>query len=177
VRIQLATATTLEATDQELTASEQAACGLLPGEERRGDFRAGRLAARRAAARLSAPVHVSVTHRDGLAAAVAAPAGVRPGVDLERVGAVAGAHARYFLTPRERRAGRFDPTILWSLKEAAWKALRLKPGTPLTALELEFDPHGRLGALRLAGTPHRARATLVPSWPGYVLAIVAVEDR
>ena len=69
-----------------------------------------------------APVAVSLSHRHGRALAVAAPAGVRVGCDLERV------------EPRHRAlagrlgladgAGDQEVTLVWAAREALAKALR-----------------------------------------------------
>lgn len=191
-----------------LTRSERGADASQPSAQARRDFRAGRVAAKRAAASLlamdrldrleiaacpGAPPEVrlldergggsqrtrlvvSLSDRDGRGAAMAAPAGARIGVDLERAGAVAEAHARYFLTPRER-LGRTegDLTALWALKEAAWKALRLSDATPFAALELHTNEDGALSGLSLGGVWRRARARFSEPWPGWVLAAVEVE--
>ena len=119
---------------------------------------------------------VSLTHRDGRTAAIAAPAGAHVGIDIERLGAVAPGHERYFLTSGEReRAGRCG-ALLWALKEAAWKALALDGGVAFHELELDVDGGGRLRAVRLRGRATRASGTLSTPWPGYVLATVVLED-
>lgn len=159
-----------------LTTQEAEQCARLEGSGPRSDFRAGRLAAKRAACgigtahshrriqissladgapRLSVldrhgaerplDARVSISHRDGLAVAVVAPAGVRVGVDLERSGSVPLQAIRYFLTPAEQRMAVYvDPTVLWSLKEAAWKALGLGPSVPFHAMALCTDGPGQL---------------------------------
>jgi 4'-phosphopantetheinyl transferase EntD len=165
------------------------------------DRRASRLAARRAVGQLvgdDAPVAitrrpgrapkvrllghdarelaVSLTHRDGCAAAIAAPAGARVGIDLEREHVVRPEHAHYFLTPRER-VGRTLPLVsLWALKEAAWKALALGGDVEFHALELELTECGVLRALWLRGVRHAVTASLTSPWPGWVLATVQLED-
>jgi phosphopantetheinyl transferase (holo-ACP synthase) len=159
-----------------LTTQEAEQCARLAGRRPRSDYRAGRLAAKRAvcgsgsahphrriqissladeAPRLSVldrhgrerslDARVSISHRDGLAVAMVAPPGVRVGVDLERSGSVPLQAIRHFLTPAERGMVMYvDPAVLWSLKEAAWKALGLGPSVPLHAMELRTDGPGQL---------------------------------
>ncbi len=168
------------------------------------DSRAGRLAAKRAAAALAGlpaltrieiqsrlgqapevfwreasghrrplPLALSLTHRHGRAAAAVATRSLGIGVDLERRGAVAPEQARYFLAPGERRlAAHLDATLLWTLKEAAWKALGLGAAVPFQALELVLDGERRLCALAIHAAPQPARARLFTPWPGFVLAVV-----
>lgn len=169
-----ATATDGDSARFALSAAERVRCSELPTPTGRRDFRAGRLAAKRAATALlgalpsrcleirsggdtpptltvledagrhrAVPVGLSISHRDDRAVAAAAPARLRVGVDLERSGSIPRSHARYFLAPSEMRfASDTDVTVLSSLKEATWKALRLGRGVP-------FKP-----------------------WPGYHLATV-----
>ena len=121
-----------------------------------------------------AGVAVSLAHRDGRAAAVAAARGTPIGVDVERAGAVAPEHVRYFAGPAEAEAGPRDPTALWALKEAAWKALRLGPSCPLRALGLEFDAAGQVCAVVVRERRLRARAVLARPWPEHVVAVLLV---
>ncbi|HWJ24344.1 MAG TPA: hypothetical protein VNS52_18440, partial [Gemmatimonadaceae bacterium] len=86
--------------DDWLAPAERAACARLATPAARDDYRASRLAARRAVAQLDlAPAGrsftLSLTHRlgRGAAAATAVP-GVRVGVDLELAGSVAPDRAR-----------------------------------------------------------------------------------
>ena len=69
---------------------------------------------------------VSRSHTRGLAAALAAPAPARLGVDVVRVDRVTRRHAEAVAGPGERRAlARWEPlagAIAWALKEAAAKA-------------------------------------------------------
>ena len=166
------------------------------------EYRASRLAARRAVQALvplarevevgrrrdAAPLVVSgggpgeralslsLTHRDGLAAAMVAPAPARIGIDLEREHAIAPDHARYFLTARERdHLGIHTLSTMWALKEAAWKALSLNDDVAFHGLELHIDSLGELRAVSARGQCFAARATLATPWPGYVLATVRVE--
>jgi 4'-phosphopantetheinyl transferase EntD len=171
----------------------------LPGPD--ADRRAGRLAARSAAAELLGlpanqlrverrpgapprlrhrdggrplPLRLSVAHRDGLGVAAATAGAWRIGVDVERHGAVRPAHARLFLTRAERRRMPHDLATAWALKEAAWKALRLDARTPFAALDLRLDARGALRAVRARGREHAARARLRVVRGGHVLALVRV---
>lgn len=119
---------------------------------------------------------LSLTHRDGLAAAMAATAPARIGIDLEREDAIAPDHARYFLTTHEQDAlGRLSLSTLWALKEAAWKALSLNDDVAFHDLELHVDSLGELRAVSARGSYFAARSTLATPWPGYVLATVCIE--
>ena len=186
-----------------LTSSEAERCAGLPTARGRSDFRAGRLAAKRAASvfvgpratgsievvtradgspRLTLlqtrgvtvlPTELSISHRQGRAVAVVAPPGMRVGVDLERIGAVQAPSLRHFLTSSERRrAWGTDATVLWSLKEAAWKALALGRSLPLKALELAFDDEGKLHGVRVRGVFLPMHARMSSPWPGFHMAIV-----
>jgi 4'-phosphopantetheinyl transferase EntD len=185
-----------------LTAYEAAHCADLPTATGRRDFRAGRLAAKRAAGHLRLPMGsalevlsradgsprltlvrdggrrflpsaLSISHRDGRAVAVLAGPGARVGVDLERVGAIQTPSLRYFLTRPERCwAAACDPTVLWCLKEAAWKALGLGRSLPLKALQLAFDDQGRLHGVRVRGAFLPLHTRLTTPWPGFHAAIV-----
>lgn len=171
-------------------------CAGLATAGARRDFRAGRLAARRAVAGLVAGsgrvegvskrveggsgrvegVRVSLAHRGGRGLAAAVAPGAAVGVDLEREGAVAPRETRYFLTARERAACRgLDPTELWTLAEALWKLLELSRRVPFHALEAVPDPaegvvHVRHGGRGLRAL--RARYRIVRPWPGWVGAVV-----
>ena len=101
------------------------------------------------------------------------PEWVRLGVDVERAGSVGEARLRYFLAPGERDGG-LDPASLWTLKEAAWKALGCDERLPFRELALELDGAGGLRAVALRGQIFPARATLTTPWPGYVLAVCSV---
>ena len=181
-RVAIARADEAPAGDDWLAPAERAACARLATAAARDDYRASRLAARRAVARLDpAPTArafaLSLSHRLGRGAAVATAApGMRVGVDLELAGSVAPDRARYFLTPRERdaaAAGRRDLAALWTLKEAAWKALAVHETVCFSALELSLDA-GRVTAVALLGERYAATSALSAPWPGWVLAVVGV---
>lgn len=123
-----------------------------------------------------APVTLSVSHRDGRAAAIADAPGRRVGIDVEREDAVPDGGVRFFTTRMERReAASLPPAALWSLKEAAWKAIGCGADTPLTAMRLRFDDEGRLRAIELRDRSFAARGNVSSPWPGYVLAAVRIE--
>jgi len=197
------------AADRWLTTSERRACAAVPWPEGRSDWRAGRIAAKRAAAgalglddptRVTLvplpggaphialrgpfgthriiPLAVSLAHRSGRAAAAATIEPGELGIDLELAGQVRAAHAGYYLSRAERElAGWYGLTALWTLKEAAWKALRCDDTVPFTALELRFDTAGAVDGVSLRGTVRRAAAGVLHPWPGYVLAIVWLPGR
>lgn len=202
-RLTIATAIDGPAAKAALTSSEATACARLRSGQRR-DFRAGRLAAKRAAeADLRHPAccgieivdtgdgppqvlvreaggrifeaqrELSLSHRDGHAVAVIAPRGMRVGVDLERLGSVQMAAVRDLLTPFEREiAEGLDPTVVWSVKEAAWKALGLGRSLPFADLELRADAHGRLIGVAVHGHFVTMHTRIAEPWPGYMVAKV-----
>jgi phosphopantetheinyl transferase (holo-ACP synthase) len=122
-------------------------------------------------------VALSLAHRDGRTAAIAAPAGTGVGIDIERLDGVYPGHERLFLTPRERDGAGPCAAPLWALKEAAWKALALDASVGFHELELEVGGGGELRALAFRGRRHRAVAALASPWPGYVMATVVLEER
>jgi 4'-phosphopantetheinyl transferase len=93
-----------------------------------------------------APCSVSLSHRDGRALAVVAPASARLGCDLELVEPRAPVFAADYFTERERAvvaeaaAGELDliVTLIWAAKEAALKAMRcgLRADTRWVEVEL-----------------------------------------
>lgn len=198
-----------------LTTAERRQCAALPTAAHRADYRAARLAAKRAilhspglapaAGRASegdalrrvcvrrraggapavtvcddggrwraARLALSLAHRDGRAVAAAA-SGRRVGVDVERAGGVAAAHARYFSVAAERERGPRDVTVLWALKEAAWKALALGADRPLAALALEFTAGGDVAAVVIDGRRLAARAAMLRPWRRHLVAVMTVE--
>jgi phosphopantetheinyl transferase len=199
-RLALVSVSRLPATTAWLDADERICAASLAAPARR-DWVAGRLAAKRVAASLagiplsrirlrdgrdgtpeiddvpSRHIALSLAHAEGHAIAVATDGTLAIGVDLERAGRVAPGHARYFLSARERRRhDDGDAVVLWTLKEAAWKALRCPPSTPLGALELRRATGGRISGVELHGRVYPARAVLGRPWSGFVAAIVLVGD-
>lgn len=119
---------------------------------------------------------LSLSHRDGVGAAVAARTAV--GIDLERTGAVPPQGERLFATEAERCApGRpADGAVLWALKEAAWKAFRCPRDLPFKELELELRPGAAVRAVRIAGERHPTRSALRRPWRGWIVALVWAEE-
>jgi 4'-phosphopantetheinyl transferase EntD len=187
-----------------LTSLERPEFDALSGGERRRDWLAGRCAAKQviaertgraesdialvarphAAPRCLArneggwtelPVDVSIAHRDGWAVAAVSGVGVRVGLDLERAQGLDEAHARYFLSPGEAKAAEmFGPSLLWVVKEAAWKALGLDDSFAFTDLALAITRTGCLNGVFLRGVwlPARARTWTLRS--GLVAAALCI---
>jgi 4'-phosphopantetheinyl transferase EntD len=85
------------------------------------------------------PDRLTIAHRDGVAIAAAFPSRALVGVDIERIAEVSLLELGYITSAPERERLRgIDPTLIWILKEAAWKALGLPSATPLSALQLVF---------------------------------------
>jgi 4'-phosphopantetheinyl transferase len=136
---------------------ESAHAATLRFPKRRDDWRLGRWAAKRAVAAAlhrddpasvevrtagdgapevlldgrHAPMSISLSHRDGVAAAVVAGKAVRIGVDLEVVEPRTDAFVRDYLTEGERSFVLEDPgerdlrtALVWATKEAALKLTR-----------------------------------------------------
>ena len=175
-----------------LTPREQHEYDALPHETRRRDWLAGRCAAKRAvgerwgmtadrieltsvadaAPQVSVrtqigcwsplPGRLTLSHRDGVAIAVAFGSTAAIGVDVERAGDVSPVEVRYFLSEDERmRRQDIDATVVWVLKEAAWKALGLTADRPLSSLQLVFrDGASELIAVRYGKGEIRAHAAV-----------------
>ena len=107
-------------------------------------------------------LRLTIAHRDGVALAAVFSSTVLVGVDVERAGALSPAELRYFLSEDERaRLGDLDATLVWVLKEAAWKALGLGAAMPLSSLQLVFRGDAPdLVAVRHGSRELRARAAL-----------------
>ena len=75
-----------------------------------------------------APVALSLSHRAGRSLCVVAPAGTALGADLELIEPRSDAFVNDYFTPAEQKLIDRDrllhPTLLWSAKESALKALR-----------------------------------------------------
>jgi 4'-phosphopantetheinyl transferase EntD len=96
------------------------------------------------------PLSISISHHDGRALAAVVDSPARVGIDLACTDEIEPEHHRYFLTPSELSvAERIGPSLVWALKEAAWKALSLTHATPFTALSLAIDDDSRLRGLWL----------------------------
>lgn len=201
-----------------MTRAERRQCAALATARQRADYRAGRLAAKRAAMRVmrgtAAPSQevyapeslrrvsvqrvpgaapsvrvreedgrwtvfrgtVSIAHRDGRAAAAAASAGTRVGVDVERADSVPPAHLRYFAMDGELARGPREPAALWALKEAAWKAIAMPGTAPLRSLALEFDAQRQVIAVLVDGRRRAARGTVLRPWRAHLVAVLRLED-
>lgn len=158
--------------DDWLTPAERAVLAGLVTEKRRSDWRLGRWCAKQAVLALrprdpagleilagpdGAPVvrargepdalaSMSLTHRDGRAAAVAGPPELRIGCDLERVEARSDAFIRDYFTATEaayvlahaHRARHVLANLCWSAKESVLKAERsgLRADTRAVAVSL-----------------------------------------
>ena len=100
------------------------------------------------------PDRLTIAHRDGVAIAAAFPSTASVGVDLERAAELSLSELRYIASEPERsRLQGIDTTLIWVLKEAAWKALGLAPATPLPSLQLVF----RASTHTLVAVRHGAR--------------------
>lgn len=100
--------------------------------------------------------------------AVVASAGVRVGIDLERTGSVPLHALRYFLTREEREmAADVDPSVLWSVKEAAWKALGLGRSVPFLTMEIRADARGLPLGVAVCGAFVPMHTRLSHPWPGF----------
>jgi 4'-phosphopantetheinyl transferase len=166
--VALASEAEVPAGDGWLSTSERETLAALRFPARRLDWRLGRWVAKRAVARLlgpvpvevraaadgapevllagrPAPVAISISHREGLGACLAAVAGHAGGCDLELVEPRSPALARDFFTASELalvdRAGPdgrdLAVALVWSAKESALKALR--EGLRLDTREVEVQ--------------------------------------
>ena len=123
------------------------------------------------------PDRLTITHRDGVAIAAAFPSTASIGVDLERATTVSPAHLRYIASESERSSlPDIDPTLVWVLKEAAWKALGLRSTTPLSSLQLVFQSGTDvLSAVRHDAREWKARARVGQLAVGRPLIAALVE--
>ena len=114
-------------------------------------------------------VHVSISHREGSAVAVAAR-GERVGLDLESIEPRSEAFAQDWFTEAERSALGGDDrrlTIAWSAKEAVQKVLGLGMAVSPREIEVvEIAPEGRV-TVRLVGRAAQAHAEL----GGYAISL------
>ena len=119
--------------------------------------------------------NVSISHRGGVGAAIVSRNADAVGIDVEHCDAVKPEQQRLFLSPRERNeVTTVSPTTLWSMKEAAWKALQLDMTVAFHELQLGFD-NGRLATVTFRGARRFASALISDVTPGFV--VVAVQLR
>lgn len=184
----LGCARSLDAGDAETARASTGACAPRAGAVRDLDRQAGEAAMTSAlrvagltsslsGARSPFPPR-SVTHSAGRGAAVVhRDPDRRVGIDLEPRGAVNPDFAGYFTTPAERARCPFaEPTVLWTLKEAAWKALDCDASVPFHDLEIVFTGRGHLAGVRLRGRLSVARCLILVPWPGWILSVLCFED-
>jgi phosphopantetheinyl transferase (holo-ACP synthase) len=174
----------------ELSAEERREYAALSHDSGRADWLAGRHAAKKAVSKHCAvpvkqvyvvgrrggapvamlrtrgwnplPVSISISHHDGYGLAAVADSPTRVGVDLARLGEIDREHYRYFLTAAELSVvDRIDATVLWALKEAAWKALALSAERTFASLELLFDESDEVRGVRVDG---RVIAATARTW-------------
>lgn len=134
-----------------------------PRGGRRGDPRSSPLPVR-------LPVNVSST--------VEGPSSGRSrkvGVEIAPVEPMPAERARYFLTLAEQQLQVPERNTIWTIKEAAWKALECDGPTPFTAMELRFDDYGSLREVSLEGRLFPAGALVLSPWPAYMLAVVWID--
>lgn len=156
-----------------LTEQEAEECARLACGAGRRDFRAGCLAVKRALKGHDRDAVVSASRRDGRAVAVAASAGVRIGVGLERAGSLALPSIRSHLTTfEERLAGNLDPAIVWSMKQAASKALGMGPSLSMGEIELCPGPSGKLVGVYVGDAFLPMHTRITEPWPGFVMTTV-----
>lgn len=97
----------------------------------------------------------AISHTDDLAAALVAPsvryAGV--GIDIEGLGRVSADLVPRLLTARERSIGNLDPAIVFSAKEAVYKAINPLAGAFIGFQEVQgaFDLSEQTFSMRYSG--------------------------
>ena len=124
------------------------------------------------------PCALSIAHSGGQAVAAAAATATawRVGVDVERAGTVSPQQVRVFASCTERALG-IDPTVLWTLKEAAWKACSCASSMPFQALRVEFvaASYGLTSVVfSVREQSVRASACIWHPWRGWIATLVAV---
>ncbi len=103
--------------------------------------------------------------------------GRKVGVEIAPVESMPVERARYFLTLAEQRLQVPERNTIWTIKEAAWKALECDGPTPFTAMELRFDDYGSLREVSLEGKLFPAGALVLSPWPAYILAVVWIDGN
>jgi len=100
----------------------------------------------------------------------------RVGIHLAPRDSVHARLAGWFTTPGERRRCPFrDPTVLWTLKEAAWQAVGIE-ALAFHELEIAFTSRGHIRGVRVGGRETPARSAVLLPWPGWLLSVVCLED-
>ena len=123
-------------------------------------------------------VVVSLSHRDGRAAAVASTRVTAIGVDLERLSSIDPAHTRYFLRPDERRLlQRYSASELWALKESAWKALGLAGDIAFARLSLAMSSDLVIDGVVFDSRHEPANVIVTHPSPGWVLTVLWIPGR
>jgi hypothetical protein len=145
------------AVDLQIDDTIRAACPSRYAERRRRTWLAGRTAL----ARLSTPQaavaatfparEISLSHTDSAAAALLVPGGCGCGIDIENERVIQADLHRYFLhdDERARLAADADPVLLWTIKEALFKADLDNADRALTDYVLA-DPSAATGTARCA---------------------------
>jgi hypothetical protein len=98
-------------------------------------------------------------------------------VDLERTSTVSAGSLRLFTSRTERALG-IDPTTLWTVKEAAWKAFSCDDRTPFGAIAVAaFGATAETPAwivFDVGGEIVAASVHIWQPWRGWVAAAVEV---
>ncbi|MEV6949756.1 4'-phosphopantetheinyl transferase superfamily protein [Streptomyces sp. NPDC051172] len=115
-------------------------------------------------------VEVSLSHTGDRVACVVAPAGRQVGIDVEVRGRCDPELARRILGPGETIPAGLDPTVLWTLKEAAYKAV-IGRWSGLRAYRVHWLPDGPAVSVP-AGLRLPSRTF---DWEGTVVALVGHE--
>lgn len=168
---------------------------------RRAEYSSGRLCAHLACERLGSPLeHLlsdgqrrpqwpaslagAISHTDQLAAALVAPsaryAGV--GIDIEGLGRVSNDLVPRLLTKRERSIDGLDPAIVFSAKEAVYKAINPLADAFIGFQEVqgEFDLASKSFSMRYQGDHDPSRRLDGGSgywreWEGWVISIFVID--
>ncbi len=170
---------------------------------RRAEYSSGRLCAHLACEKLGAPVPSllsdaerrplwpasligAISHTDRLAAALVAPASryAGLGIDIEGLGRVSADLVPRLLTPQERSINGLDPAIVFSAKEAVYKAINPIAGVFIGFQEVqgEFDLAQQSFSMRYRGAHAESKRLESGSgywreWEGWVISVFVIEAR